>query len=114
MTDIELPYPSAPFAAGEVAHEIDGDTVTCVCGNDDSFSAADHTGRLAFIKLGEVPPFLGELPDSPALAVCNNCGRVYDDANLSGSESPVIARIDTENAEWEHARALYGRENFGV
>ena len=118
MTSLALPYPAAEFEPGEVAPERTEDGVTCVCGNVTEFSAADRSGRYASILDDSVPrpAELGQLPLHEApLAVCNRCGRVYDDAHLDRerfADSPVLARIDLDAAEARAARALYDSFNF--
>jgi hypothetical protein len=110
------PYPSAPFTEGEVAQEQYGDGVTCTCGNDtgeEGFSSADRTGRLASLTLERTPAGLGDLPEEDALAVCNTCGRIFDDAHNYDDASPVLGRIDTTSDEWNTGRALYVKHNFG-
>jgi hypothetical protein len=119
MDAIELnpPYPAADFAVGETALETYGDGVTCVCGNDtaiDGFSAADRTGRLASISLTETADNLGDLPsEDTALAICNACGRIYDDAHNDDAVSSVLGRVDTSSTEWDSARQSYLEHNFG-
>lgn len=121
MTTIDVPYPSAPFELGEVALARGDDGVTCVCGNSDSdgLSAADRTGRYASILSDSIPrpAELGEFPlHEPPFAICNRCGRVYDDGDLDperSTDAPVLARIDLGSAEAAAALATYLRFNFG-
>ena len=60
-TIIELLYPSATFATGGVAQEINGDTVTCACGNHGSYPRRGPH-RLVFLNLGEAPLSSGSFP----------------------------------------------------
>lgn len=112
---INPPYPTLPVEPGEKAVDDYGDGVECVCGNtngDDGFSAADRTGRLASLEAGPAPEGLGEL-HTPGLAVCNACGRIYDDGDLGTDTSPVLGRINTQTPEWNDARNLYCFHAFG-
>lgn len=110
---IRPPYPTIPTAVGETAHLGPGAlNVQCPCGNRDRFHAADRSGRLVSEKPGPTPDGLGEMPET-CLAVCGDCGRIYDDAvtdlasaGVTVTDSPVLARINTTSSEWRQALAL--------
>ncbi|QNE37880.1 hypothetical protein [Leifsonia shinshuensis] len=110
---ITPPYPALPVAVGEVAHVDAGAlNVQCPCGNSTRFHAADRSGRLVSEKPGPAPEGLGEMPET-CLAICADCGRVYDDAvnDLASTGtatigSPVLARVNTTSPEWRRALAL--------
>ncbi|WP_159600571.1 hypothetical protein [Agromyces humi] len=118
VTTIEMPYPTVPIVDGEAASFVVGsaESVDCICGNDivgHGFTAAARDGRVA--NLTGSGTGLAEADQDGGLAVCNRCGRVYDDRDLATEtgESPVLARVDVNSVAWADDRAIYENQ-FGT
>lgn len=123
-TELCTPYPCVPldphdFGVIEYPHE--SDAVRCVCGNgsdgmNPGYAAlARETGRFALFS-PQPSSDLDYIGTDPGLAVCHDCGRVYDDADLERGQvaSFPVFRLDIEHDAVKSAiRAYWEQNGFG-
>lgn len=123
-SNLTTPYPTVPVdvLADWAVIERGSDTFVCACEAQDSgwWALARQDGRAAYL-MSYANPFydtseLTDPEDEPCLAVCDKCGRVYDDSDLDGHHvfSPAVFRLDTLAPEYIRARELYWEANFGM
>lgn len=107
MTERSWPYPTVPVR-GHLTVDREGESQRCACGSvsyTQGWNRADQTGRLTFAVSGSSDP--------DEFSVCPSCGRVYSNADLSGSDDGVVAAVARYNVNariFRAARAQYDRE----
>ncbi|MFK3672458.1 hypothetical protein ACI2IX_20005 [Leifsonia aquatica] len=115
-----LPYPTLPLGPVEpsaiVSPEIGADDVYVGCGADTCTTGWDVSHLTATGHLWDPSTATpADEDESAGYTVCNQCGRVYPNANRNdGGPMPTIARVDVSTDVWLDAIDLYNHRTFAT